>query len=55
MQYARVAGAEGIAVDVSEERLKTAQDLGADHLVDARRSSGTRPEEIQKLGGADAR
>ena len=52
VQYARIAGAEVIAVDVSEERLKTAQDLGADHLVHAGEQDPA--EEIQKLGGADA-
>jgi len=52
VQYARIAGAEVIAVDVSEERLRTAQDLGADHLVHAREQDPA--EEIQKLGGADA-
>jgi len=52
VQYARIAGAEVIAVDVSEERLKAAQDLGADHLVHAGEQDPA--EEIQKLGGADA-
>ena len=35
VKYARIAGAEVVAVDVSDERLKTAEDLGADHLVHA--------------------
>ncbi|HEX2355039.1 MAG TPA: zinc-binding dehydrogenase, partial [Micromonosporaceae bacterium] len=51
VQYARIAGAEVVAVDLSEERLKTAQDLGADHLVHAGEQDPA--EEIQKLGGAD--
>ena len=40
-----------IAVDVSEERLKTAQDLGADHLVHAGEQDVVK--EVQGLGGAD--
>jgi propanol-preferring alcohol dehydrogenase len=52
VQYARIAGAEVVAVDVSEERLKTAHDLGADHVVHAGEQDVV--TEIQKLGGADA-
>jgi propanol-preferring alcohol dehydrogenase len=52
VQYARIAGAEVVAVDVSEERLKTAEDLGADHLVHAGEQDVA--AEIQELGGADA-
>jgi propanol-preferring alcohol dehydrogenase len=52
VQYARIAGAEVVAVDVSDERLKTAEDLGADHLVHAAEQDVA--GEIQKLGGADA-
>jgi propanol-preferring alcohol dehydrogenase len=52
VQYARIAGAEVVAVDVSEERLKTAQELGADHLVHAGEQDVVK--EIQGLGGADA-
>lgn len=52
VQYARIAGAEVIAVDVSDERLKTAKDLGADHLVHAGEQDVA--AEIQRLGGADA-
>jgi len=52
VQYARIAGAEVIAVDVSADRLKTAQDLGADHLVHTGEQDPV--AEIQKLGGADA-
>ena len=52
VQYARIAGAEVIAVDVSDARLKTAEDLGADHLVHA----GEQDVDggVQRLGGADA-
>ncbi len=52
VQYARIAGAEVVAVDVSEERLKTAEDLGADHVVHAGEQDVV--AEVQKLGGADA-
>src|SRR5690349_6656736 len=52
VQYARIAGAEVVAVDFSDERLKTADDLGADHLVNAGEQDVA--AEIQKLGGADA-
>ena len=51
VQYARVTGASVIAVDINEARLATAQELGAEHLVNA----GTEDPvvAIQKLGGAD--
>ncbi|MGW2282383.1 alcohol dehydrogenase AdhP [Streptomyces sp. NPDC001770] len=52
LQYARIFGAETIAVDVTDEKLALARDLGADHVVDAR--SQDVAEETQKLGGADA-
>ena len=52
VQYARIAGAEVIAVDVSDARLKTAEDLGADYLVHAGEQDVA--AEIQRLGGADA-
>ena len=35
VQYARLVGAEVIAVDVTQEKLDLARDLGADHVVDA--------------------
>ncbi|MGW2842683.1 alcohol dehydrogenase AdhP [Streptomyces sp. NPDC001493] len=52
LQYARIFGAETIAVDVTDEKLALARDLGADHVVDARTQDVA--EETQKLGGADA-
>jgi propanol-preferring alcohol dehydrogenase len=51
IQYARVTGADVIAVDVNDERLKTATELGASHVVNA--ASEDPVEVIQKLGGAD--
>jgi len=35
LQFAKLAGAETIAVDTSEEKLRLAQDIGADHAVNA--------------------
>lgn len=52
MQYARITGAEVIAVDVNAERLRTAQELGADHVVHALEQDPIAA--IQRLGGADA-
>jgi len=50
LQYAQIFGGETIAVDVTDEKLKLALDLGATHTVDAR----TDPvAQIQALGGAD--
>jgi len=51
VQYARITGAEVIAVDINEERLATATELGAEHVVDA--ASEDPIAAIQKLGGAD--
>ena len=51
VQYARLVGAEVIAVDISEEKLDLARDLGADHVIDP---SAVDPiAEIARLGGAD--
>lgn len=52
LQYARIFGAETIAVDVTDEKLALARELGADHVIDAR--SQDVAEETRKLGGADA-
>ncbi len=51
VQYARLVGAEVIAVDITEEKLNLARDLGADHVVDAK--SVDPIAEIARLGGAD--
>ncbi|MFJ2873324.1 alcohol dehydrogenase AdhP [Streptomyces sp. NPDC087298] len=51
LQYARIAGAETIAVDVTDEKLQLARDLGADHIIDARTQDVV--EETRKVGGAD--
>jgi alcohol dehydrogenase, propanol-preferring len=51
LQYARIAGATVVAVDVTEDKLKLAKELGADHLVNARVESPV--EALTALGGAD--
>ncbi|MFB6783787.1 alcohol dehydrogenase AdhP [Streptomyces sp. NPDC056352] len=52
LQYARIFGAETIAVDVTDEKLALARELGADHVIDARVQNVA--EETQRLGGVDA-
>lgn len=51
IQYARLVGAEVIAVDVTEEKLQLARELGADHVVNARTQDPV--DAIRALGGAD--
>jgi propanol-preferring alcohol dehydrogenase len=51
LQYARIAGAFTIAVDIETSKLELATELGADHVVDAR--DGDPAGAIQALGGAD--
>ncbi|MCP2267176.1 alcohol dehydrogenase AdhP [Promicromonospora thailandica] len=51
LQYARIAGAFVIAVDVEDHKLELASRLGADHVVNAAREDPV--EAIQRLGGAD--
>ena len=51
VQYARLVGGEVIAVDVEDEKLELALELGADHTVNA---AATDPvAAIEALGGAD--
>jgi propanol-preferring alcohol dehydrogenase len=52
LQYARIAGAAVVAVDIFDEKLRLARELGADYTVNAREQDPV--EEIRKLGGADA-
>jgi alcohol dehydrogenase, propanol-preferring len=52
LQYAKVTGASVVAVDLFDEKLKLAKELGADYVVNARTHDPV--EEIKKLGGADA-
>jgi alcohol dehydrogenase, propanol-preferring len=51
VQYARLVGGEVVAVDVAEDKLALAAELGADHTVDASRVDPV--EAIRQLGGAD--
>jgi propanol-preferring alcohol dehydrogenase len=51
LQYARIAGGFVVAVDVEADKLAMATDLGADHVVNARRTDPVAA--IQALGGAD--
>lgn len=51
VQYARLVGAKVIAVDVTDEKLALATDLGADHVVNAGTTDPVKA--ISDLGGAD--
>lgn len=51
MQYARIAGASIVAVDVVNEKLDLARQLGAEHVVNAAEEDPSAA--IQRLGGAD--
>lgn len=51
LQYARIAGGVPVAVDLVDEKLELAQELGADYVVNARREDPVKA--IQALGGAD--
>ena len=52
LQYATIAGATVVAVDVKDEKLELARSLGATHTVNAMREDPV--QVIQALGGADA-
>jgi alcohol dehydrogenase, propanol-preferring len=51
IQYARIAGGRVIAIDLFDEKLELARDLGAEFTVNAAKEDPV--EAIQKLGGAD--
>ncbi|WP_423464439.1 zinc-dependent alcohol dehydrogenase [Promicromonospora sp. MS192] len=51
LQYARIAGAFTVAVDLEDHKLDLAARLGADHVVNAAREDPA--QAIQRLGGAD--
>lgn len=51
VQYARIVGGLVTAIDIEESKLKLAERLGADHLVDASKADPVK--EIEKVGGAD--
>jgi propanol-preferring alcohol dehydrogenase len=50
LQYAKISGATVVVVDISDEKLEVAQELGADHVVNAL----TEVAAIKALGGAHA-
>jgi alcohol dehydrogenase, propanol-preferring len=52
LQYARIAGAQVVAVDLVDEKLHMAKELGAAYTVNARDEDPI--EAIKALGGADA-
>jgi alcohol dehydrogenase, propanol-preferring len=51
IQYAAIAGARVIAVDIHDEKLELARELGAEFTVNAAEEDPV--EAIQRLGGAD--
>jgi alcohol dehydrogenase, propanol-preferring len=51
IQYARLRGAEIIAVDITEDKLEVAEEAGADRLVNA--ATQDTVATIEALGGAD--
>ena len=50
LQYAHIFGTTTVAVDVEDEKLELAKQLGADHVVDAR---GDQATALADLGGVD--
>jgi len=52
LQYAKISGATVVAVDISDEKLELAKELGADHVVNALTEDPIAA--IQALGGAHA-
>ncbi|HEU4513030.1 MAG TPA: zinc-dependent alcohol dehydrogenase [Nocardioidaceae bacterium] len=50
LQYAKIFGTTAVALDVEDEKLRLAEDLGADHVVDGR---GDQAGELAALGGVD--
>lgn len=52
LQYAKIAGAAVVAIDLLDDKLEMAKELGADYTVNASKQDPV--EEIKKLGGADA-
>jgi propanol-preferring alcohol dehydrogenase len=51
VQYARLVGAQVTAIDVTDEKLELALELGADHVVNALDTDPV--QAIQHVGGAD--
>jgi propanol-preferring alcohol dehydrogenase len=51
LQYARIVGGIVVAVDIEDEKLRLATELGADHVVNARTTDPVAA--IRDLGGID--
>lgn len=51
LQYAKIAGGTVAAIDITDEKLQLAKELGADYVIDAR--SEDPAAALQALGGAD--
>lgn len=51
LQYAKIFGGTVVAVDVTDEKLALAKELGADYVIDARTQDVA--AEVTALGGAD--
>ena len=51
IQYAAIAGGRVVAVDVIDEKLELARELGAEFTINAKKEDPV--EAIQRLGGAD--
>jgi propanol-preferring alcohol dehydrogenase len=52
LQYAKIAGAAVVAVDLVDDKLQLARELGADYTINARNEDPVAA--IKQLGGADA-
>jgi alcohol dehydrogenase, propanol-preferring len=52
LQYAKISGAQVVAVDITDEKLALAKELGADHVINALTEDPVAA--IKKLGGAHA-
>lgn len=50
LQYAKLFATTAVAVDVEDEKLRLAEDLGADHVIDGR---GDQAGQLARLGGVD--
>lgn len=50
LQYAKIFGTTTVAVDVEDQKLRLAGELGADHVVDAR---GDQASQLAAIGGVD--
>jgi alcohol dehydrogenase, propanol-preferring len=51
LQYAKIAGGTVAAIDITDEKLQLAKELGADYVIDARAEDPAAA--LQALGGAD--